>query len=97
MFPSESALHVIFHVLCELSCDPVLALILAPPEPWVCWHLTLVSLRCCFHQVTTRDPLKLYPRYTFIVELNPLRCYGGNVDCDLAQMPHLCAYKVYTC
>ena len=55
MFSSESALRVIFHVLCELSCDPVLALILAPPEPWVCWHLTLVSVRCCFHQVTSRD------------------------------------------
>ena len=80
MFSLESALHFIFHVLCELSCDPVLALILAPPETWVCWHFTLVTLRCCFHQVTNRDPLSSYPRCTFIVELDPLWCYGGNVD-----------------
>ena len=55
MFPLGCALCIAFTHRVSLVW-PWLALILAPPHPWVCRHTTLGSLRCCFHQVTSIDP-----------------------------------------
>ena len=41
-----------------------------------------VSLRCCFHQVTSIDPLRSGPRIAFSLELDPLSCWPRPLTCQ---------------
>ena len=79
MFTLGSVLCATSHALCELSCDP--GRHCSWPHLNHGYPMALMSLRCCFHQVTSIDPLKSGPRIAFIMELDPLWCSGA------AQIP----------
>ena len=90
MFPLGCALCIFFTHWVSLMW-PWLALILVPPQPWVWRHMALGSLRCCFPQVTSIDPLNSGPRSQV------LWCCEGSSDSGLSTSPSVWAHKVYSC
>lgn len=55
----------------------------------LCRQLALVSVRYCFHQAISIDPMRLGPR---IMVLMPL-CYRDSLDSGLVQSPRICAHR----
>ena len=58
-----------FHPLCRLTKYTVVC---TPLSPTICWQMAFMTLRYCFHQATSTDPLKSGPSTAVVMHLYPL-------------------------